>query len=269
MAAIHLSQYQANPLIFTRNAKLDISSDFVSNYQMDEVLNKKLFLPAHSMFLGLAGIDQPILFDWKDPKPHSLLIIDDKTESIRRLMLTMIRSLTLTTKPEDIQYISISDNPDKWMELISEFDQNYEFCAGVVGSNEISAEDWIIYLAQKTEKRLEGKQWGATIILLVEDNSIIDNFDIQTRLNFEWLIKYGAKVNIWTISGLNIQNTKGSIPMSEIYRSKIFGRIDPMFFEKMKNIVPVSVLNELQSDQQFVTKIGSEWIRFWAPKLQC
>lgn len=269
MSIIHLSQFLAKSDQLTKSLHLTHNHPAISEYSLDDLTMNSIYMPMHSIFLGLAGADMPILFDWTDTKTHSILIVDDDTTSIRQLMLSMIRSLAIKNAPEDIQYIMISDDPDQWMNRISQSDTNFDFCAGVVGSNEISAEDWIIYLAQKTEKRLKGKDWGASIILFVDDNAIIGNFDIQTKLNFEWLIKYGARVNIWIISGLNIRNDIDLLPKIDLYRVKIFGNSDPKYREPIKNFVPPSILDSLQPDRHFVTKIGSEWIRFWAPKLQC
>jgi len=269
MSNIHLSQFLAKSDPLTKSLNLTHHRPAISEYSMDDLTINSFYLPVHSIFLGLAGADMPILFDWTDPKTHSIIIVEDDTTSIRQLMLSMIRSLAIMNSPEDIQYIMISDDPDQWMNSISQSDNNFEYCAGVVGSNEISAEDWIIYLAQKAEKRLQGNDWGASIILFVEDNAMIGNFDIQTKLNFEWLIKYGARVNIWIISGLNIRNEIDLLAKIELYRVKIFGNCDSKYRYRINNFVPGSILDGLQSERHFVTKIGSEWIRFWAPKLQC
>lgn len=270
MSIIHLSQFLAKSDQLTKSLNLTHHYHHaISEYSLDDLTINSFYLPMHSIFLGLAGADMPILFDWTDPKTHSIIIVEDDTTSIRQLMLSMIRSLAIKNSPEDIQYIMISDDPDQWMNSISRSDTNFEYCAGVVGSNEISAEDWIIYLAQKAEKRLQGKDWGASIILFVEDNAMIGNFDIQTKLNFEWLIKYGARVNIWIISGLNVRNEIDLLPKIELYRVKIFGNSDPKYRYRINNFVPASILDGLQPERHFVTKIGSEWIRFWAPKLQC
>jgi len=269
MSIIHLSQFLAKSDQVTKILNLPSHHHAISDYFLNDLSMKSFFLPSHSIFLGLAGADMPIIFDWTDQKTHSILIVDDDTATIRHLMLSMIRSISFKNSPEDIQYIMISNDPDQWMKTISQNDINYDFCAGVVGSNEISAEDWIIYLAQKAEKRLEGKEWGASIILFIDDNAIIRNFDIQTKLNFEWLIKYGARVNIWIISGLNSRAEIDQLPRIELYRVKIFGYTDPKYREKLNGFVPPTILDSLQPDRHFVTKIGSEWIRFWAPKLQC
>ena len=268
MAALQLSQFQSRqllPKIVNTNGN---HGPYVNEFSYDQVMQRVDQMPAHSMFLGLAGDELPVYFDWKDSKIGSLLLVNDHIPSIQKLMLTMIKSICLENSNEDVQYIMISDHPDQWMNLIAESDPNYDFCGGVVGSEEIGAEDWIIYLAQKVEHRLNGRQWGASIILFLDDYSIIDKLDIRTRMNFEWLVKYGARVNIWTISGLDVSKCDRVNQVLGQFSTKIYGQIESKVHPKLNGHIPGPILETLFPKRHFVTKIGSEWIRFWAPKLQ-
>jgi hypothetical protein len=268
MAAYHLSQIQLNkyPTLFPVGSGQQ--SAYRQDYSFEQILQNDIQIPAHSIFLGLAGEQLPVLFDWKNAKTNALLLVNHHVPSLREFMLSMIRSLSIANSAEDVQYIMISDSPDYWMDRIAKHDPNYDFCAGVVGSDEMSAQDWVIYLAQKTEHRLNGRQWGASIFLFVDETSIIDGFDIQTRLNYEWLLKYGARVNIWPIAGVDVQKCSQLDSVIAGFQTRIFGQIDPYFNEKIGDCVPSAVVNALQANRHYVTKIGSEWIRFWAPKLQ-
>jgi len=268
MASLQLSQFQSRQILPKISTSTGNLGHYINEFSFDQVMQRVEHMPAHSLFLGMAGDELPVYFDWKDSKISSLLLINDHISSIQRLMQTMIKSMSLVNSNEDIQYIMISNSPDHWMKLIAEGDPNYDFCGGVVGSEEIGAEDWIIYLAQKVEHRLNGRQWGASIILFLDDYSIIDKLDIRTRMNFEWLVKYGARVNIWTIAGFDVSKCDRINLVLGQFSTKIYGQIESKLHPKLNEHIPSPILDTLFPNRHFVTKIGSEWIRFWAPKLQ-
>lgn len=240
----------------------------VDTYTMDILLQRVPFLSEKQAVLGINDERQPILFDLNNSRLQSLLIINDHLPSIRKLILTIIRSLRFANSAFKLQYIVISDLPDKWMAGIAEHDQNYEFCGGVVGGDELSAQDWILYLAQKVEQRLYQKEESATIILFVDDLAIIERMDDLARKNFSWLLKYGAMANIWVIAGLDLQKVDDPARWLPSFTSKIFGSIAPAFRQLVAEFISEKLLSQLSERHCFITKTGSQWIRFWAPKLQ-
>jgi len=237
-------------------------------FSIQHLLNTFKHIPDHTALLGVVEENIPVMFDLKDPKPGAIMMINDHLPSLRRLMLTMIQSLIPSNSPNDFQYIVISEFPDKWMKLISEFDPEYSYCAGVVGGYEDSAEDWIIYLAQRAEDRINGRGSGASVVLFVDDASQLEKLDIQVRLNYEWLLRVGSKVNIWLVTGFDLAKEGNNDKLIKNFKTRIYGQMDKKFHSKLKDIVPSFILENLKPNRNFATKIGSEWIQFWAPKLQ-
>ncbi|OJX46031.1 MAG: hypothetical protein BGO78_03865 [Chloroflexi bacterium 44-23] len=240
----------------------------LEEYSIDDLLQRSVFLPEKMALLGLDADKLPVTFDLRNEQLGSLLILNDHLPTIRHLMYSMIRSLQQMNSAFEFQYIVISDLPEKWMSKIHEYDCNYDFCAGVVGGDEESAEDWIIYLAQKVEQRHQKNLERATIILFVDDLAMVERMDTQTRKNFEWLVKYGASVNIWVFAGLDFLKINQPMLFIETFKSRIFGQMDPVFSPFLSGFVSESQISALQIRNKFLAKIGVNWIPFWAPILQ-
>jgi hypothetical protein len=237
-----------------------------STFSFDDLIHQHPNIPELTAILGKAG-GLPILFDLEDPRPGSILIVNDHLPSIRKLMTVMMKSLVNYSQPTSFQFVTISHFPEKWMETIQVFDPQYSYCAGVSGEYEKSAEDWIHFLAKKADDRLSGRNHGPAAILFIDDGELINHLDIQARLNFEWLLANGASSRIWVVSGLDIRkNPDLSHPFDE-YKTKIFGHVDRNLSEMKSKIVPSGILEQLLPERNFVTKIGSNWMKFWAPKL--
>ncbi|MBE0685057.1 MAG: hypothetical protein IH585_03575 [Anaerolineaceae bacterium] len=238
-----------------------------ADYSFDEFVQQHPNIPEITAILGKSG-EMPILFDLVDPRPGSLLIVNDHLPSIRKLMTVMMKSLVAYSQPTSLQLITISHYPEKWMETIQVFDPQYSYCAGVSGEYENSAEDWIQYLAKKADDRLSGRNHGPAAILFIDDCELISHMNIQARLNYEWLLSNGALSRIWVVSGLDLRKNPDLLhPLSQ-YKTKIFGHFDSNPSSSKTKLMPAGILEQLQPERNFVTKIGSNWVRFWAPKLQ-
>ena len=240
----------------------------LEGYSLEDLLQRSVFLPEKTALLGLDTDKLPVTFDLRNERLGSLLILNDHLPTIRHLMHSMIRTLQQMNSPLEFQYIIVSDLPEKWMSIIHEYDPNYDFCAGVVGGDEDSAEDWIIYLAQKAEQRHQNNLECATIILFVDDLAIIESMDPQTKKNFEWLLKFGASVNIWVFAGLDFLKVDQPMHFIETFKSRIFGQMDPSFTPFLSELISETEISGLQARNNFIAKIGTNWIRFWAPILQ-
>lgn len=237
------------------------------SYSFDDLIRQHPNIPELTAFIGKSG-GMPILFDLEDPRPGSILIVNDHLPFIRKLMTVMMKSLVTYSQPTSLQFVTISHYPEKWMETIQEFDPQYSFCAGVSGEYENSAEDWIHYLAKKADDRLSGRNSGPTAILFIDDSELINHLNIQTRLNFEWLLANGASSRIWVVSGLDIRKNPDLMHPFDHHKTRIYGHIDRNLSEMKSKIMPAGILEQLQPERNFATKIGSNWVRFWAPKLQ-
>lgn len=238
-----------------------------SSYTFDELIHQNPNIPSLTAILGKSG-GMPILFDLEDPRPGSILIVNDHLPSIRKLMTVMMKSLVTYSQPTSLQFITISHYPEKWMETIQVFDPQYSYCAGVSGEYENSAEDWIHYLAKKADDRLSGRNAGPAAVLFIDDSDLINHLNIQARLNYEWLLANGASTRIWVVSGLDIKKNPDLLHPIEQHKTRIFGHVDSQQSATKSELMPSGVLEQLHPERNFATKIGSNWVRFWAPKLQ-
>lgn len=235
-------------------------------YSFDDLIHQHPNIPELTAILGKSG-GMPILFDLEDPRPGSILIVNDHLPSIRKLMTVMMTSLVTYSQPTSLQFVTISHFPEKWMETIQVFDPQYSYCAGVSGEYENSAENWIHYLAKKADDRLSGKNHGPAAILFIDDCELISHLDIQARLNYEWLLSNGASSRIWVVSGLDLRKNPDLLHPFDHHKTRIFGYVDRNLSATKSTLIPAGILEQLNPERNFVTKIGSNWVRFWAPKL--
>ena len=252
--------------MFKRVRSQNLAKDY-KEYTIDDLLTKYYHLPEETALLGMAGQESPIMFDLSNPKPQSILFANDHLPSLRRLMMVMINSITEFNRPEQVQYLILSEYPEKWTEFITKFDPQFDFCSGIVGGYESEAEDWILYLAQLVEARHNGRQLGPNIIFFIDDLSILDQLDVQVRLNYEWLLRHGANVNVWPLAGVDLQNQVSMEKYGLQFKTKIIGQTEEKLLSPFKKLFPPSLIAKLKPNRHFMTKVGSEWIQFWVPKL--
>ena len=238
-----------------------------SAYSFDDLIRQFPNIPESTAYLGKSG-RMPVLFDLEDPRPGSVLMVNDHLPSIRKLMTVMMKSLVTYSQPSSLQFITISHYPQKWMDTIQDFDPQYLYCAGVSGEYEDAAEDWIHYLAKKADDRNSGRNTGPAAILFIDDCDLINQMGIQARLNYEWLINHGAAARIWVVSGLDLGKNPDLLKPFDQYKTRIFGNIDRKLASNYSNWLPNGLLECLHPERNFVTKINSNWVSFWAPKLQ-
>ena len=255
-----------NPVYQKDSIRQKRSTGKDNDFSFEELIRQFPNLPEVTALLGKTG-SMPILFDLEDPRPGSLLIVNDHLPSIRKFMTVVMKSLIFSSHSSGFQFITISHYPDKWLDLIQEFDPQFSYCAGISGEYENSAEDWIMYLAKKAEDRISGKNSGPAAILFLDDCALVDSLDIRARLNFDWLIKHGASSRIWVVSGLDIKKNPEKYSFINRYKTRIYGHV-PLNISNLNELLPVDDIEKLQPERNFITKIGSNWIRFWAPKLQ-
>ncbi len=257
---------QENEKILDIVRKNNLLKDY-RDYSLEDLLTKYQHLPEKTALLGLAGQDSPMLFDLEDSKPQSILFANDHLPSLRRLMMVMINSITQYNRPDQIQYLILSEYPEKWTEYIQKFDPKFDFCSGIVGGYETIAEDWILYLSQLADARHHGRQSGPTILFFMDDLNQLEQLDVQVRLNYEWLVRNGAKVQVWPLAGINLENQFVMEKYGQNFKTRIIGQTDEKVLLPYKKAFPPALINQLKPNRNFMTRIGSEWIQFWVPKL--
>ena len=247
--------------------KIEVTKSDELTLSFDRLVLKFPSIPENTAVLGNNG-SMPILFDLEDPRPGSIQIVNEHLPSIRKLMTVMMKSLTHYSSPSNFQFITISHYPEKWIDNIQNFDPQFTYCAGVSGDYENSTEDWILFLAKKAEDRINGRNHGPAVILFIDDIGLIDQLELRIRLTFDWLIKYGSLAKIWVVSGLDLNlNSDPKKPLDK-FKTRIYGRIVSGISKELKDSIPMGIVKDLNPERHYTTKIRSNWIQFWAPKLQ-
>jgi hypothetical protein len=258
--------YQSTILERRENHRVEQQTN-TNAFSFDSLIKQFPNIPEATAILGKAG-QMPILFDLDDSRPGSIIIVNNHIPSIRKFLTGMMKSLISFSHPSSFQFVTISHYPEKWIELIQEFDPEFAYCAGVSGDFEKSTEDWIMFLTKKADERRNGRNNGPAVILFIDDFNFIQNLAMHVRININWLINYGASVRIWIVSGLDLKKNPEDIEQIELFKTRIFGQVQPKTASEIKKYVPMNEIEQLFPERNFVTKIGSNWVRFWAPKLQ-
>jgi len=238
-----------------------------NEFSIDSLIKQFPNIPEATAILGKAG-QMPILFDLDDSRPGSILIVNNHLPSIRKFQTGMMKSLISFSHPSGFQFVTLSHYPEKWIDLIQEFDPEFAYCAGVSGDFEKGTEDWIMYLTKKADERRNGRNTGPAVILFIDDFDFVQNLDMHVRINFSWLINNGASARIWIVSGLDLKKNPEDIEQINLFKTRIFGQLEPKIASKINKFVPMNEIEHLFPERNFVTKISSNWVRFWAPKLQ-
>lgn len=258
--------YQSTILERKGNRRVDNQS-FTNAFSFDSLINQFPNIPETTAILGKTGT-MPILFDLDDPRPGSVLIVNDHLPAIRKFQTVIMKSIISFSHPSSFQFITISHYPEKWIDLIQEFDPEFAYCAGVSGDFEKSTEDWIMFLTKKADERRSGRNSGPAVILFIDDFNFVQNLDMHVRINLNWLLKFGATSRVWVVSGLDLKKDPEDVSRIDQFRTRIFGQLQQKMTFDVKKFVPRNEIEQLYPERNFVTKIGSNWVRFWAPKLQ-
>lgn len=215
-------------------------------------------LPREALFLGIADDALPILLNLHDPVPGPLLVAADEGAGKTAFLQLVARAIAEIHEPGEVQFGVITAYPEEWKGY-----EEFPHCAGIFAAYQKNAMDFIISLGEWAHVN-KSRQ---AIVLLVDDLSRMEEADSEAKDTLRWLLLRGPSRHVWPIVSLNPSQSESVLPWLELFRTRIFGRI-----QNARAAEPVtgSVRGRLESlvkGSQFAMREGSHFLRFWIPRL--
>jgi hypothetical protein len=225
---------------------------------LTDVLADFASLPRETLFLGIADDALPILLNLHDPVPGPLLVSADEGAGKTAFLQLVANALIKLNDPSDVQFGVVTAYPEEW----KGFDQAVH-CAGIFPIYHKSALDFILSLGEWAHAN-KSRQ---SVVLLIDDLSRMEEIDLEAKDTLRWLLLRGPARHVWPIVSLNPSQSETVYPWLEFFRTRIFGSIKN---ENLAESVTRSVGGNLESlikGSQFAMLEGSNWLRFWIPRV--
>lgn len=218
--------------------------------------------PKRTAILGETSDGLPLLFNLKDPRPGSLLLVADRASDKTSLLKVLSASLAQLNRPEEVRFAVITSRPDEWQELETRFPSHF---LKIVAKDDPQAEDLIYHLCDLTEARQNGMHVGTAYVLFFDGMDALAHMDVDVRKNFEWLVRCGAHQQIWPVASLDSKGYLTNNHVAELFRTRIIGTV-------ADNQIAVRLLpprfhqNSAQDgSQRFTVRIHRHWLQFTLP----
>ncbi len=264
MAVLNLPQVKRKtirPLDFQVAPVVEIANPFAT-LSIDEFLQRHPYLPESTAVLGICEDGLPVLLDFTDPNPGSVLVGSTHIEGITRLLQTILLSTLIGTTTNDLNILIVSRDPDAWqpfqafagrhtLEILPVFDR-------VAGSA-------ILRFSRILDQRMNGRTRGGVHLLLVDDIDFLNRVDFDVQINFQWFAKEGAQYRMWTLAGIEAEKVEQIDPFIGAFRTRILGYVnDPFYSTWLANSRPPDT-GSFHPTQQFCVRIQRNWMNFWLP----
>lgn len=226
---------------------------------ISQVLVENGPLPKAALFLGVAEDNLPVLLNLLDPVPGPILIAGDAGSGKTKLLQAIARGIDLMHSARDVQYGIITPHPDEWQDLTPT-----ENRVDVFPSYQNEANGFLSSLAAWAHSNHGEKQ---SVLLLIDDLTMIDKLDHDARQNLRWLLLRGPARRVWPIVTINSASTGSVQPWLELFRTRCFGHIqDEKQVRSLANSTD-STLKSLRPGSEFAMREEMDWVKFWIPAL--
>lgn len=233
-------------------------------FSLTEMLEQIPNLPAATALLGFGQDGYPLLFDLRDPRPGPILVVGDKFSGKTRLLKTIALSLIARNQPDEVQFAVLSGRPEQWKHIrganegyFSRLHTNYERAAATT----------ILEMCDLVEARQNGEAIDRAVVFLVDGLDTVAYMDFGVRMNFEWLLKCGPKVQVWTIAALDTESALRQTHLVNFFRTRLVGSIHNR--NGGRELALSNDLNpaDLIPGSQFAVRLQRAWLKFTLPEI--
>ena len=128
--------------------------------------------------------------------------------------------------------------------------------------NQSSAHDLIFSLAAWAHANKDAKH---SVLLLIDDLEAIAKLDFDALQNFRWLLLRGPARRVWPLITLSAERYGQVLSWIEIFRTRVFGRIENARVAEALGGDEKSALDQLEAGQQFSLRENGNWLQFNLP----
>ncbi|MHB0966324.1 MAG: hypothetical protein ACYC36_07695 [Bellilinea sp.] len=232
-------------------------------YTLSGILKRLPPLPKRTGLLGASAEGLPLLFNLTDPQPGSLLVMADRFAGKTALLKTLVNSLVRQNRPEDVRFAVITAKPEEWAEEATRFAQHF---LQITSNIDSAAVDLIYQLGDLVEGRRNGGHVGTAYMLLFDGMDVLPHMDVDLRANFEWLVRYGARQQIWTAATLDPASMLEQRYYADLFRTRITGAVsDPNMAARL---LPSRLQKRAAEglNRRFTVRIQQNWLQFYLPE---
>jgi len=229
------------------------------NPPLSQILLQYLPLPHETLFLGVAEDGLPVLLGLRDQLPGPLLIAGDagcgKTDFLRMIA----HAVDQMHHPKVVQYGVITPHPEEWKDV-----SGSPNCVEIFPAYKNDAQDFLNSLTSWAHANRGENQ---SVLLLIDDLSMVTNMDFEVRQNLRWLLLRGPSRRVWPIVTVNPEKVSDVLAWMELFKTRLFGRTEQL--QDVQRIVGRSyaALQNLRPNSDFLIREGESWLKFWIPSL--
>src|SRR5271157_4351060 len=230
-----------------------------------DLLHKFNYIPPQTAFLGVCEDGQPVLFDLTDHRVGPLLIMGDASSGKTILLKVLVQSAVSINSPSEINYLVFSQKPEDWQDLTSEGLRSGHCLTETIKGPQETAE-WLMNLSDMVEKRYNGKELSAPLLVILDDLRFVLGADSSVRLNLEWLLKIGPSMHIWPIVTLRTPDALAMGRWTSQFRTRFLGCMSN------EGVNRLGLYNGLDAEKlipgkQFAIHVQQDWLTFNLPEL--
>jgi len=90
--------------------------------------------------------------------------------------------------------------------------------------------------------------------------------DVDLRSNFEWLVRCGARQQIWPVASLDSRDFMANIHFTELFKTRIVGQVADL--KIASRLMPPRFHHtwDEEGGQRFTVRIHQHWMQFSLPE---
>ncbi|GAB4505606.1 MAG: hypothetical protein Fur0043_26030 [Anaerolineales bacterium] len=223
---------------------------------LEQVLAEIGALPREALFLGVAADGLPVLLNLHDATPGPLLLVADRGAGKTAFLQTIAHAAAILHPPEETQFGVLTARPEEWQGF-AELPQ----CAGIFPVYHNTGMDFLYSLGGWAHANKSARQ---SVLLLLDDLTIMEHVDFDARQTLRWLLLRGPARRVWPIVTVNAEEGQQVRAWLDAFRTRLYGQIRqcPDEFEETE---ASTLFQSLKAGVQFALREGEGWLKFWIP----
>lgn len=233
-----------------------------SRLSLEGFLTQHPYLPEDTAVLGICDDGLPVLLDFTDPMPGSVLVAGTHLPGSRQLLQLALSSTLRRTVSHDLDILVVSQDPSAWQAVNKYTGRHHLEILPIYDRISGAA---ILHLSRMLEQRMNGRSRGETILLFIEDVHSVDQLDLDVQVNLQWLIDQGPQYGIWSLAGMSAKGVEKIDSFVASFRTRILGHVDePGLSARLANVRSIDT-TYFHPSQQFCVRVKQNWMNFWLP----